>query len=39
MWNGWGGIDGHYKKFHQSVTGIPYKQWAEQHLPRPWEPR
>ena len=27
MWNGWGGIDGHYKKFHQSVTGIPYKQW------------
>ena len=26
MWNGWGGIDGHYKKFHQSVTGIPYKQ-------------
>ena len=27
QWNGWEGIDSHYKARHKRETGIPYKQW------------
>jgi hypothetical protein len=23
----WGGIDAHYKKYHEAKIGIPYKEW------------